>query len=123
MGGVPPADSTERTRTMDHQLIPSELYSARWHRPAASRSTKSMRNSTRDSLDQKLLEQGPHRTRARTDQRVPDRQLRSLPIARRIVQIRNSRRRQITHHIGVDRLPAPVISLTDDHARDSMQRP
>src|SRR5216683_2310142 len=82
-----------------------------------------MRDSTRDFLDEELLEQRTHCTRASTDQRIPDRQLRPLTIARRIVHVRNSRRRQITQHIGVVRLPAPIVSLTDHYARDSMKHP
>src|SRR5260370_34923624 len=82
-----------------------------------------MRDSTRDFLDEELLEQRTHCTRASTDQRIPDRQLRPLTIARRIVHVRNSRRRQITQHIGVVRLPAPIVSLAEHYARDSMKRP
>src|ERR1700722_6110326 len=83
---------------------------------------RGLRPPPRYLLHQKLLKKVPDRTRSGPNQPVLNHQPTS-PVARRIISVRDPRRRQVAQHIGVVRLPLPVISLADRNRRHRIKRP
>src|SRR5262249_11387907 len=77
----------------------------------------------RDSIDKKILKQCPQRAPSRTHQRNSYVALRYVPVALKVLEIRDSCCRQVAQNIGVVRLPVPVVASADHHARDGIQRP